>query len=270
METVDSSLLLSHMPAVDQEDYKSRIKPSNCGQPEFYWIFRNMDFERWKSTEGSEVLGLSGPAERRITNASSSVVDIVKEKNPNTQHLVLYFFCSTAPLEASIAITFVNTIIHQLVSRLPERKEKLTTVFLRALFDTIFRGKPPSDPAPSSFQQDVLGEASAEAVAEEILKVPSDGYWYALREAMDVVHDQELSLIVDGLDEIGDQKREFAKGVHMFSRHLRERHSTTRVLLTSRPQAEMKEILSELPCIEYDKERKGSINSHSLRYATLS
>ena len=226
-----------------------------------------MDFERWQSTNGSEVLWLSGPAECHISDASSRIVNLVKGKPSKAQHLVLYFFCSTAPAEASIAITFVSTIIHQLVSHLPQLGGEVTSVFLCALLDTIIRGKQLSDPAPSRFQEDV----SAEAAVKEILKASSiNGYCHALRVAMDVVHDQELSLIVDGLDKIGNQKREFITEILAFIEHLRERLPTTRILLTSRPQAEIKEILSELLNIEYDKERKGLIISHSLRYATLS
>ena len=75
---------------------------------------------------------------------------------------------------------------------------------------------------------------------------------------MDIAHEQRLSLIIDGLDGIGHQKREFIQEIRLFTEYLRERPSTTRILLTSQPQAEVKDVLSELPCIEYDKERKGS------------
>ena len=44
-----------------------------------------------------------------------------------------------------------------------------------------------------------------------------------------------------------------------FFEFLRKRPSTTKVLLTSRPQAEVKEILGRLPSVEHDKERKGLI-----------
>ena len=219
-----------------------------------------MDFQRWQSTNGSEVLWLSGPAECRISDASSHIVNLVKGESSKAQYLVLYFFCSTAPAEASIAITFVSTIVHQLVSDLPQLGGEVTTAFLRTLLDTVIRGKLPSDPAPSRFKKD---DDSAEATVKEILKASINEYWLALRAAMDVVNDQELSLIVDGLDKIRDQKRAFVTEIRSLIEHLRERPHTTRVLLTSRPQAEMKEILSELPCIEYDKERKGSIISHS-------
>ena len=257
METADSDQLLRHIPAVDQEGYKSRKNALNCNQPEFYWIFKNMDFERWQSTNGTQVLWLSGPAECRISNASSHIVDLVKEKPTSAQHLVLFFFCSTVAAGASIVIPFVSTIIHQLASRLPQLKKGITTAFLRTLLNAILEGEPLSDPEQSRFKND----DSAGATIGKILKEPSSEYWRALRAAMDIVHEQELSLIIDGLDKIRHQEHEFVQEILSFIEHLRERSSTTRVLLTSRPQAEMKEILSELSCIEYDKERKGSVVS---------
>ena len=52
---------------------------------------------------------------------------------------------------------------------------------------------------------------------------------------------------------------EFIRELCVFIDFLRKRRSTTRVLLTSRPQAEIREILGRLPSIEYDMERKGLI-----------
>ena len=95
---------------------------------------------------------------------------------------------------------------------------------------------------------------------KEILKAPSSGYWGALREVLDIEREQELSLIVDGLDKIKHQKDEFIQELCAFVEHLRGRPSTIKVLLTSQSQAGIKEILGQLPSIEYDRERKGLIS----------
>jgi ankyrin repeat protein len=182
-------------------------------------------------------------------------VDLVKGKPSQRQHLVLYFFCSTAPGEASIAITFVSTIIHQLASHSPQLKERVTTVFLRTLLDTILRAEPLSDPERPRFK---AGD-SDEATVKKILKASSSGYWSALRAVMDIEREQELSLIIDGLDKTEHQDDEFTRGVWIFIEYLRERYSTVRVLLTSRPHSKIRDMLNGLPCIEYDKERKGLI-----------
>ena len=215
-----------------------------------------MDFERWQRTTGSEALCLSGPAKCRISDASSYIVDLVKERPSRTQHLVLYFFCSTAPAKAPIAATFASTIIHQLASYIPQLIGKVISVFLRTLLDTTLGGEPRSDPGRPHFK---IYE-SAEATVKEILKTPSSGYWGALREVLDIERELELSLIIDGLDEVEHREDNFIQELCAFVEHLRKRPSTTRVLLTSQSQTGIKEILSQLPVIEHDRERKGSIS----------
>ena len=256
---VDSDRLLCYLPAVDQEPHKSRTQPSGCSQPKFYWIFKNMDFDQWRRTNGMEVLWLSGPADCRISDASSHIVDLAKETYPEGQHSVLYFFCSTAPRKIPITATFVSTIVRQLVCCLPKLKDEITTEFLRTLLDAIFGEEPDSNPEVPRFSAD----DSVEVAVKKILKASSDSYWGALRAVMNIGREKGLSLIIDGLDKIEDQKCEFVQKLLTFIEHLRERPQetpiTTRVLLTSRPQAEIREILGRLPSIEYDRERKGLI-----------
>jgi hypothetical protein len=262
VDRVRSDQLLRHLPAVDQEGHRSRTLPSSCDQPEFYWIFKNMDFEQWQFTNGSKVkaLWISGPAERHISDAASHIVDLAKETHSEALHSVLYFFCSTAPTKIPTAISFVSTIVHQLICSLPQLKEKVTTVFLRTLLDIILREEPLSNLELSRFKRD----DSVEATVKKILEASSGGYWGALRAVLDIERDRGLSLITDGLDRTEHQNYEFVREVCVFLEDLRGRRSTTRVLLTSRPQATLKEILSELPCIEYDRERKGLIYIISL------
>ena len=252
---VDSDQLLRHLLAVDQESYKSRTQPSGCGQPKFYWIFKNMDFDRWHRANGMEVLWLSGPADCRISDASSHIVDLAKEPYPEGQHSVLYFFCSTAPRTIPIALTFVSTIVRQLIRCSPKLKNEITTTFLRTLLDANFGEEPHSNQEVPRF----IADDSAEVVVKKILKASSDAYWGALRAVLGIEQEMELSLIIDGLDKTENQKREFIQGLLVFIENLEERPSTTRVLLTSRPQAEIREILGQLPSIEYDRERKGLI-----------
>ena len=257
VEKADPDQLLRYLPAVDQMDYKSHTQPTGWGrqhQPKFYWIFKNIDFKQWYYTNDPMALWVSGPAECHISDASSCIVDLVKGKGSQTQHLVLYFFCS--PAKAPISITFVSAIIHQLLCHLPELKGKVTTVFLRTLLGTILGGEPLSDPERSRFETN----DSADAIVEKILKPSTSGYWGALREAMDIEREKELSLIIDGLDKIEHQKSEFIQELCALIENLGKRPSPTRILLTSRPQPDIKEILGHLPSIEYDRERKGLVS----------
>ena len=256
MRTTDPDQLLRHLPAVDQENYKSRTRPSGCDQPKFYWIFKNMDFAQWRCASGSKakVLWLSGPAECHISDASSHIVDLAKGTYPKCQHSVLYFFCSTAPSEIPTAITFVSTVVRQLVRCSPELKREIITAFLRSLLKFL-TDEQTLKRKVSLFNSD----DSAEVMVKKILKAPSDAYWGALRAVTDVEREKGLSLIIDGLDKAEHQRHEFIRELCVFTEHLRKRSCTTRVLLTSRPQDEIKEILGRLPLIEYDRERKGLI-----------
>ena len=242
----DSDLLLRHLPAVEQEVYRSRTRLSSCDQPQFYWIFKNMDFDRWQSASGSEVLWLSGPAECRISDASSHIVDLVKGKYPEAQHSVLYFFCYAAPSRIPIAITFVSTVVCQLIRCSPKLKQEITTIFLYTLLHTILEEEKFSQSEVSRFNAD----DSVELIVKKILKVPSEAYWGALKAVADVEREKGLSIIIDGLDRSEHEKYQFIRELCVFIENLQGGHSTTRVLLTSRPQAEIKEIvgLFALPC----------------------
>ena len=248
VDTANSDQLLRHLSILDQDYRRSHTQPSNFRElPRFYWIFRNMDYEQWCSAKGSQVLWLSGPAECGISDASSCIADLAKETSAEAKHSALYFSCSTKPAQVSIAITFVSNIVSQLVCCLPQLKEQVTNIFLHTLLSTILSD---DNPKQSSFKQ---GD-SAEAIVKKILQASNEGYWSALRAVIGLEHEQELYLVIDRLDKAG---QEFIRGVHFFIESLQECPSTIRVLLTSRPQAELQQILGRVPCIEYDKERKG-------------
>ena len=254
----DPDQLLGYLPAIDQEGHKSRMQPPTCDLPKFYWIFRDMDFEQWRLTtaSGVKMLWLSGPAECQISGASSCIVDLAKKTYAGVRHSVLYFFCSTTPAGVRAITSFACTIVHQLACCSPQLKEKVVSTFLRTLADNILRMQSRSEPERSLFKAD----DSMKVLVEKVLEISSrEAYWEALRAVADVAREYRLSLIIDGLDKAEKQEYEFIRELDRFIEHLRERHATTRVLLTSRPQAEIKDILGRLPCIEYDRERKGMI-----------
>jgi hypothetical protein len=79
-----------------------------------------------------------------------------------------------------------------------------------------------------------------------------------LEAVLVVKQQQELSVVVDGLDEVEYQKGELIRKVRAFIEHLQKRIPKVKAFLTSRSQAEIKDLFDGLPHIEYDKERKGS------------
>jgi len=91
-----------------------------------------------------------------------------------------------------------------------------------------------------------------------VLDAETNGLWSALKAALDNAHSHDLSIVIDGLDRVRRENVEFNREVRELIEHLQGRVSKVKALLTSRPEAEIKEVLDGLPCIEYDKERKGS------------
>jgi hypothetical protein len=215
-----------------------------------------MDFEQWRSAS-SQILWLSAPRECSIHQVSSYIVD----KSLKTQQFVLYFFCSTASTEETAVTVFIRTILYQIIYCSPSNERiSIVRVFLHTLVEPILK----TERAPKQEQIRFKDEDSLDTMIEKILDVSTGELWDALKAVLANVQEQELSIVVDGLDEIEHQKDEFIRELLAFIAYLQERTSKVKALLTSRPQAEIKDVFGKLPCIEYDKERKGSIASYVL------
>jgi ankyrin repeat domain-containing protein 50 len=289
-------MFLETISTVDQEEHTSTIEPPNIDDPMFYWTFRNMDF-KWNDPSCSQVIWLSGPAERNIHQISAYIVNLEKKATLKPERIILYFFCSSTSRSKSIVDVFAHTLLHQIVCSLPTNKQlSIVKGFLYSLLEEAFqKGKAPSwrgrgfeavDPSDEQrkkllrLQADELwtalqptldseqereswkrrGFEEADPPGEQIkklLEAPADELWTALQATLDCGQERELSLIVDGLDHVKDEKGELIRGVRAIVKHLQQRTSQTKILLSSRPQAEIKEVLGGFPCIEYDKERKG-------------
>lgn len=254
IDSLDPDPFLETLSVVDQEDYKSTIQLLDSDDPMFYWTFRNTDFKQWNDPSCSQVLWLSGPPERNIHQVSSYIVDLEKKATLKTEHIVLYFFCSSAFGEESIVDVFVHTLLHQIVRCSPmNNKISIFKRFLHTLLKEAFK----TTIAPSWEKRDFNEKDSPNEEIKKILKAPADELWAALKAALDCEQERELSVIVDGLDNVKHEKSELIRGVHAFVEHLQQRTSRAKILLTSQPQAEIKEVFGGFPCIEYDKERKG-------------
>jgi len=241
------------LSAVNQEEHEATMPSMDCDQPEFYWIFRNIDFAQWKSASCSQALWLSGPPECRIHQVSSSIVNRAKESALTKEHCVLHFFCSTTVREKSVVSVFVQTLLYQIICSSPMDKKLIIRNFLKTLVEIILEKEGASNWEPARF------EGSPEILLKRILNASADGLWTALKAVLSDDPGRELLIVVDGLDKVQHQKCEFSKAIREFVAHLLERTSKVKALLTSRPQAEIKEVLEGLPCIEYDKERKGLV-----------
>jgi hypothetical protein len=179
----------------------------------------------------------------------------VKEKALKIEHCVLYFFCSAADWGNSVVSHFVHTLLYQTVCCSPmDKKKSIVRNFLNALVGDIFK-----DPNRRF-------EGFPEAGLKSILDAPTDDeLWTALGAVLAKEQERELFIIVDGLDEVQHEKRKFINEVRAFVEHLQQQTSKVKILLTSRPQDEIKEALDGLLCIEFDKERKGLVAPRFLK-----
>jgi hypothetical protein len=236
--------------SLDQTKHESTIPLLDRDEPTFYWVFRNCDFIQWNSGK-FPVLWLAGPTECRINEVSSYIVRLENDTTLGSQHFVLYFYCSSVVGKRSSVTSFIQTFLHQFICRLPPNNRGAVVIaFLQTLLDRIFRRD------PSRFDS----EDSSDSGLKKILDAPPRDLWDALKAAFNAEPEQKLSIIIDGLDKIEEPKTEFIKGLREFVEVLLERRWKPKVLLTSRPRADVKEILDGLLYIEYDKERKGSAN----------
>jgi len=251
------------LSAVNQEKHKSRTSSPNCERPKFYWIFKNVDYERWWSSS-SAVLLLSGPPLSGISQAALYIVDQAKNTKgeaSGTEPCVLYFFCSTAAGTDSITTVFVRSLLHQIVSH--TRKKWVIATFLCALLKGILSRNSATD--MEQWWLDV------ENPIKKILNVSQSCTNENCDALMAVLEAQQLQLyiIVAGLENAKGEKREFISKVREIVEQLQGRDLMVKALLTGRVDDEIKDLLSGVPVIEYDKERKGSFILHSLLWVCL-
>ncbi|CVK85250.1 uncharacterized protein FPRN_06873 [Fusarium proliferatum] len=260
----------------------------DCQQQRFHWVFKNIDFKHWVQSSLSKGLWLSGPPECGLYEVSSYIAE--PENTTWTPGSVLRFFCSLKKGDETSAklvrrllfeiiyrsstqqVSIIKGFLHTLRERLVKRRERDTERHERGeerraapkvisewhhKLDTVFK----DDGRPHEVIKTMLEEASA------------FDHWAALQAALDIEQDLEMLIIIDGLDDIEDHRNEFKDGVRGFVDYLLGRTTTAKILLTSRPRADLKELFAGLPCIEYDKERKDCLASlyfDNSRYGRIS
>lgn len=256
IETIHPEMFLAMLAAEYQESQKLKFQLIDYNQPRFYWIFRNVDFHRWESSnsesEGnSHVLWLSGPSGRRMSQASSFVIDRANEDASRAKGTVLYFFCSAVKWEDSIFISFIHTLLHQIIRHATATDAKpFVTVFLNTLLGRIFRRDPLR----------FLEGALLRTTIANILDASSDELWEAITIVLEMQEIGKLTMIIDGLDRIRQQRTGFIAGVLTLMEHLIETIPQFKAFLTSRPRSDIRNVIGRLPSIEYDKERRGEDN----------
>jgi hypothetical protein len=224
-----------------------------------------MDYKHWRSIH-SQGLWLAGPPERNLDQVASHIIDLERSRTSITQHYVLFFFCVTAGRQKPITKALVSALLQQLILSAPALQQKsIIATFLRVLFDAI----------PNTTVNTVLSGlegAPLNRIIQNIWDITAgtnslEGLKTVLElEQLDI---QELSIIIHGLDRPSGIQSDMTNSASIrevcaFIVHLHERPGKVAILLTSRPQDEVKVLLKGVPSIEYDKERKGLMMPHQL------
>jgi hypothetical protein len=217
-----------------------------------------MDYVQWNDS-CSQVLWLSGPPECNINQVSSYIMGQEKDTTLKTGNFVLYFFCSDEIRGRSVTKYFVHTLVYQICCSSTERSLLIFQSFLRNLLNEAFEKKAAPNWKEQRFNERELPNENL----QKLLDAPANELLTALGALLDE-EQQGLSIIIDGLDKVKDQRDEFIRGVRKFVEHLQQRTLKVKVLLTSRPVTEIKALLDGLPRIEHDRERKGSSASNFL------
>src|SRR5271155_4341300 len=255
IDCLDLDQFLLMLSALDQDKYISTTRSLDCDHPMFHWIFRNIDFAQWSSANCSRVLWLSGPPECNIHQVSSYIVHQEKNTALKTDHFVLYFFCSAAIGRSSILAGFVHTLLKQIFCCSPvDKRILIMRKFLHSLLHEIA--------ATPNWEKCGFNERDFPDKIQDILDAPANKLLTALKAVLSDEKQRGLFIVVDGLDKVELQRGEFFSGVRVFVEHLQQRTSKVKILLTSRPLAEIKDLFNGLPCIEHDKERKGPYAPH--------
>jgi len=172
------------------------------------------------------------------------IIDLAKEKASGTNGSVLYFFRSSAKSRRSSIL--IHTLLHQVVCSSDGKANSIAAAFLSALVSGHFqRSQGPQ-------RQDFREDDHLDDTVHKILSAPDNDLIEALAEAIKESGIQELSIIVDGLQE---------NIVFSLFELIMEATPKSKVLLTT--QHPFGDIPHRVTYIEYDKERKGLHICHS-------
>jgi hypothetical protein len=91
IDQTDPNQFLDTLLVADQKGHNPKIESHDLDHPRFYWVFRNMDYERWFSQD-SGVLLLSGPTSCTLDRVSFHVLGLMEEGCFEGDRIVLNFY----------------------------------------------------------------------------------------------------------------------------------------------------------------------------------
>jgi energy-coupling factor transporter ATP-binding protein EcfA2 len=218
-------------------------------EPEFAWVFKNVDYEDWeKPNSECRRLLLTGREESNINMVSSHYTN---EGTARTQGWVLHF-CYPYAIDSEPATSlFIQTLLRQIISYLPGGlKVSFVKAFLRSVWAT------------RSFEDDDLSNPQENWISSLLKMAGSYSLLSALDPILEYMKEPKLLVIIDGLDGTHQGRRDFFRNISSFCTLIVREHPNVRVLLTSQPTEGVVRELDGFSRIAFDEERKGFLPLH--------
>jgi hypothetical protein len=225
---------------VDQDEHQSTISPFDSNDPNYSWINGNIDYMEWKSADTPRALLLSAPHSHGTKEICKHTIELAKEKGSPVNGSVLYFFSSCAPQSQSSTF-LIHTLLHQVACSSDGKANSIGTAFLGSLVGAHFERT-----KGLQHQQGFQVDDPLSNTVQRLLEAPHSDLVEALAEAIKESGIQELSIIVDGLQE---------NIVCLLFEVISRAMPKSEVLLTS--QDKFGQPPHGMRYIEYDKERQG-------------
>ena len=274
-----SSERLLELYFLDQNEYlESHSKTAGPGlelDAKYFWIFRNLDYEKWVQRRGeTKILGLHGPSIEGLELAASHIVRYLRKLDIASQEdeVLLYFFYNSTRhwhewgpqnVVGWRELVCVWNLLRQLIGNRSTAAGPHLQIFLKeALY---------------SLSDHELVELRAHDDPTDALRLllclsKPQNLWDALGQVLGELMQREnpkrlgkpnFTLVVD-LNTMGSAWNELVNNIRKMTVGLPQGYGSVRVLISNLPetsnlwQHQPAEIL-----LEYDKERKGMYSPHT-------
>lgn len=234
----------------------STIPPVDRDWPEFSWIFNNVDFQHWETVPGSQMLLIYGPPGRNLHRVSSYIANESSLKKQ--RHVLFHSFLSESNGERAVSRLGCALFYQLICHSSKDRQKTIIEKFINVLVKRIYRVE------ENYYTELEVFKRSSEIWLRRILDMSTQALWTALMTVLMIEPHREILVVIDGLERVQEERRAFINNLEDFIHHVLQRHLNIKVLLTSRPQADIQEAFDDLLSIEHDKERRG--NSCALCY----
>lgn len=268
--------LLQLLPVLEQKQSSPEALNLDPDEPQFSWVFRNIDYESWKSNESPSALCLSKLQAHHLSQIASYIVS--REEKPN--RLVLYCACSQIANSKCInthslrgeGITIINALICTLLEKIVllspiEKRVLIMRNFLQGLLQKSFEKKPTQDWIGHGFNEKNL----LRSLQSFLRNVSKESLLAMFRMALDYTNQQYPLIVIDEIDK--DQGDQLLQLIGKFVVDYQRQSSSAKVLLVGPAACGILCLPQDSLFIEYDKERKeclASLQFENTRYEKIS